>query len=149
MPRATLDSFVEGVLQSQLLGPEQCAEVLRLKAEMPGSRELALELLRRNWLTAYQVNQIFQDHGAALTIGPYVLLERIGEGGMGQVFKAMQKVLNRVVALKVIRKERLGNPKAILRFQREIRAAGQLSHPHIVRAYDRSEERRVGKECRL
>jgi serine/threonine-protein kinase len=58
---------------------------------------------------------------------------------MGQVYKAMQKTLNRVVALKVIRKERLENPKAIRRFQREIRAAGQLSHPHIVRAFDADE----------
>jgi serine/threonine protein kinase len=139
MPRATLDAFTEGVIQSQLLSPEQCEEVVRLKKETPGPRELAQELLRRDWLTAYQVNQIFQDNGPNLIIGPYVLLERVGEGGMGQVFKAMQKVLNRVVALKVIRKERLENPKAIRRFQREIRAAGQLSHPHIVRAYDADE----------
>jgi serine/threonine-protein kinase len=55
---------------------------------------------------------------------------------MGRVFKARQKVLNRVVALKVIRKECLDNPKVNRRFQREILAAGQLSHPHIVRAYD-------------
>jgi serine/threonine-protein kinase len=65
-----------------------------------------------------------------------VLLERIGEGGMGQVYRARQKTLNRVVALKVIRKECLSNPKVTLRFLNEIRAAGQLNHPHIVRAYD-------------
>jgi len=65
-----------------------------------------------------------------------VLLELIGEGGMGQIFKARQRHLGRIVALKVIRKECIDDPKIIARFQREIRASGQLSHPNIVHAYD-------------
>ncbi|MBI3822703.1 MAG: serine/threonine protein kinase [Planctomycetes bacterium] len=133
---ATINNFADAVLQSQLLDAQQCADVQRLQTSIPGMRELAQELLRRDWLTAYQVNQIAQGNGSALKLGPFVLLERIGEGGMGQVFKARQTMLQRVVALKVIRKECLHNPKVIKRFQREIRAAGQLSHPHIVRAYD-------------
>ncbi len=136
MAVATISNFVDRVIQSQLLDEPQCIEVQRLQGSARDTRELAQDLLRRDWLTAYQVNQILVGKGAGLTLGPFVLLERIGEGGMGQVFKARQKVLNRIVALKVIRKECLGNPKVILRFQREIRAAGQLSHPHIVRAYD-------------
>ena len=136
MALATLANFVDGIFQSQILDAEQCDEVRRLQNEVENSRELAQQLLRREWLTAYQVNQIFQGNGAGLTLGPYILLERVGEGGMGQVFKARQKLLNRVVALKVIRKECLNNPRVIQRFQREIRAAGQLSHPHIVRAFD-------------
>ena len=136
MPVATISKFVDGLLQSQLLDAEQSDEVMRLQTSAPDSRSLARELIQREWLTAYQANQIFQGRGGRLTIGPYALLERLGEGGMGQVFKARQKMLNRVVALKVIRKECLDNPRVTMRFQREIRAAGQLSHPHIVRAYD-------------
>ncbi|MBI2804987.1 MAG: protein kinase [Planctomycetes bacterium] len=136
MAAATLAKFVDGLIQSQLLSAEQCEEVRRLQTSVHDARELGQELLRRAWLTAYQINQTFQGKGNALTIGPYVVLERLGEGGMGQIFKARQKILGRIVALKVVRKECLGNPKVILRFQREIRAAGQLSHPHIVRAYD-------------
>src|SRR6266498_5708785 len=131
-----ITSFVASLLQSQLLDPEQRAELLHLQTTAGDARELAQEVLRRDWLTAYQINQIFHGKGNELILGPFVLLERLGEGGMGQVFKARQKILNRVVALKLIRKECLNNPKVILRFQREIRAAGQLSHPHIVRAYD-------------
>jgi serine/threonine protein kinase len=136
MPVATISKFVDGVLRTQLLDAEQRDELQRLQSSFRDTRQLAQELLRRDWLTAYQVNQILQGKGDELILGPFVFLERIGEGGMGQVFKARQKVLNRIVALKVIRKQCLGNPKTILRFLREIRAAAQLSHPHIVRAYD-------------
>src|SRR5262249_23459458 len=67
-------------------------------------RALARELINRNWLSPYQVNQLFQGKGADLVLGSYVLMERLGEGGMGQVFKARHQKMDRVVALKVIRK---------------------------------------------
>ena len=136
MPVGTIPSFVNGVIQSQLLDAGQLEELQRLRPAMRDTRALAQELMRRAWLTPFQVNQILQGKASCLNLGPYILLERIGEGGMGQVFKARQKMLNRVVALKVIRKQCLGNPKVLLRFLREIRTAGQLNHPHIVRAYD-------------
>ena len=87
-------------------------------------------------MTAYQVNQISQGKGGDLVLGSYVLLERLGEGGMGQVFKARHKSMGRIVALKLLKKERLSNPDAIKRFHREIQAAARLSHPNIVMAYD-------------
>ncbi len=67
----------------------------------------------------------------------YTILAKLGQGGMGQVFKAVQIRLDRVVALKVIRKECLSQePKAARRFQREAQAAAQLSHPNIIVVYD-------------
>jgi serine/threonine protein kinase len=67
----------------------------------------------------------------------YTILSQIGQGGMGQVFKATQIRLDRVVALKVIRKECLSQePKAARRFQREAQAAAHLSHPNIIVVYD-------------
>jgi tRNA A-37 threonylcarbamoyl transferase component Bud32 len=68
------------------------------------------------------------------SLGQYDLLEKLGEGGMGQVFKARHRLMNRLFALKVIHKERLDNPAAVDRFQREIRALAQLGHPNIVGA---------------
>src|SRR5262249_48418395 len=73
-------------------------------------------------------------HGAELVVGEYLLLEQLGEGGMGHVFKARHQLMNRVVALKIIRKELLAQGDALQRFQREIRMVAQLNHPHIVRA---------------
>src|SRR6516164_6366078 len=69
-------------------------------------------------------------------VGPYLLLERLGEGVSGRVFKARHERLGHLVALKVIRPERLTNPVAVARFQREVQTAASLSHPNVVRAFD-------------
>jgi serine/threonine protein kinase len=66
----------------------------------------------------------------------YELLEEIGRGGMGIVYKARQLASNRLVALKVIRKDRLTHPEAVRRFRREAQAAARLSHPNIVLVHD-------------
>jgi eukaryotic-like serine/threonine-protein kinase len=99
-------------------------------------RELARAILRRGWLTVFQLNQLLLNHGNDLLIGPYILTERLGEGGMGQVFKARHRSLDRLVALKVIRKETLTNPTTVRRFEREVQTNGRLTHPNVVRAFD-------------
>lgn len=129
-------SLIETLRRLQLLEPVQLGEVARLVPTFPDARALAKELLQRAWLTPYQVNQLLQGRGGDLVLGQYVIQERLGEGGMGQVFKAQQRRLNRVVALKVIRKDRLANPEAVRRFHREVQAVAQLSHPNVVVAYD-------------
>ena len=72
--------------------------------------------------------------------GRYELLERIGEGGMSVVYKAKDKLLNRFVAIKILKPEFIGDHKFIDSFRRESQAAASLSHPNIVNIYD------VGKE---
>jgi serine/threonine-protein kinase len=67
----------------------------------------------------------------------YKILGKLGQGGMGHVFKARQDRLGRTVALKIIRKESISqDPAAVRRFQREARAAAQLQHPNIIVIYD-------------
>jgi CheY-like chemotaxis protein/serine/threonine protein kinase len=70
------------------------------------------------------------------TLAGYQILEELGRGGMGIVYKARHERMNRLVALKVIHKEHLNHPDAIRRFYREIQAAAQLHHPNLVMAYD-------------
>jgi len=67
-------------------------------------------------------------------LGDFVLLDRIGEGGMGTVFRATQKSLNRLVAVKILSPRIAKNAEFIVRFKREAKAAAALSHPNIVRA---------------
>lgn len=136
MPIELAASLLDALRQGRLLDANQLTELVSLLPRFPDARALAKELLQRGWLTAYQINQLFQGKGDELVLGQYLILERIGEGGMGQVFKARQQRMNRLVALKVIRKDRLGSSETVRRFQREVLAAAQLSHPNVVTAYD-------------
>ena len=72
--------------------------------------------------------------------GPYKLIEKVGEGNMGVVYKARHEGLQHVVALKTLSRRRSGDPDAIARFRREMEAVGRLDHPHIVRAIGAGEE---------
>src|SRR5262245_55383291 len=66
----------------------------------------------------------------------YRVLRPLGAGGMGQVFLARHRLMDRMVALKVLQPSLLANPTAIERFRNEVRAAAQLLHPNIVTAFD-------------
>ena len=94
-------------------------------------------LVERGSLTPFQAQRI--ERGEPLVLGNYLLLDRLGEGGMGTVFKARHLRMDRVVALKVLSQRSLEAPDAIKRFQREVHAAARLSHPNIVTAFDADE----------
>jgi serine/threonine-protein kinase len=140
MDITTVAALIEQLARLELLSALQLGEVNRqLRPRIADPQVLAKELLQRGWLTPYQVNQLFSGHGKELVLGQYVLLERLGEGGMGQVFKARHKKLDRVVALKLIKKHLVASADLVARFRREIQAAAQLSHPNIVMAFDADE----------
>jgi serine/threonine-protein kinase len=140
MPITSSVDLVGLLRRHPLLGPDQLSEIAgSLQSQFPEARALARELVRRGWLTPFQINQLMLGRGDSLVLGSYVLLEKLGEGGMGAVYKARNWKLGRVVAVKVIRKERLDSETIVRRFRREIEAAAQLSHPNIVRAFDADE----------
>ncbi len=132
----TSTALIAALRQYGLLEDGQGAEAEQLAGRLPEAKALARELIQRGWLTPFQVNQLFLGRGNELTLKGFQLLERVGEGGMGQVFKARQINFRRIVALKVIRKERLTHPDAVRRFYREIQAAAKLDHPNVVQAFD-------------
>lgn len=73
------------------------------------------------------------------TLGEYTLLEHIGAGGMGQVFKARHRRMDRIVALKILPPQAVSSVESVRRFQREVKAAAKVVHPNIVTAYDAGE----------
>jgi len=72
-------------------------------------------------------------------LGNYVILDKLGQGGMGMVLKAEHRRMERIVALKMLSAAVTKTPEALARFQREVKAAAKLEHPNIVTAYDADE----------
>jgi serine/threonine protein kinase/WD40 repeat protein len=134
MSQATL---LERLRSSEILAADKLDDLARLpEAQEADPRALAKVLLKRGWLTRFQINQVASGRGKELLVGSYLLLDRLGEGGMGQVFKAQHRHMGRTVALKLMRPEKLGSPQAVARFYQEVQAAARLTHPNIVIAFD-------------
>jgi tRNA A-37 threonylcarbamoyl transferase component Bud32 len=126
--------LVDALRQFRLLEPAQLSTLASLRFSEP--KALAKVLLQRKWLTAYQAALLIQGKAQELQLGSYVLLDRLGEGGMGQVFKARNWKIGQAVALKIIRKEFVSDTEIVGRFYREVQVTSQLNHPNVIRAYD-------------
>jgi serine/threonine protein kinase len=123
--------------ESRLLDAGQVDQLTRsVQQEFLEPEALAKELVRRGWLTPFQIRQLTQGRTADLFLGDYVILEAVGEGAMGRVFRARHKRLGHIVALKVIRSERRADAKALHRFRREVKAAARFDHPNLITATD-------------
>jgi len=87
-------------------------------------------------ITAFQAGELRNKRVADLAMANYLILDRLGEGGMGTVFRARHKRMRRIVALKVLNPEIQENPDHLQRFQREIETLARLNHPGVIQAYD-------------
>jgi serine/threonine-protein kinase len=119
-----------------VLLPGRRGDLERLRPRFPSGEALATELARRGWLTPLQARWLARGHGRRLVVGQYTLLDRAGQGGMGDVFLAVHRRLGRRAALKVVRPDRAALPGFRERFLREVRALGRLDHENVVHAYD-------------
>ncbi len=138
----SLDQFTQQLADSGLMSSDEIASVvagLRASSKPPDGEELARQLVRQKKLTAYQAQEIYSRRGKSLVLGNYVILDKLGQGGMGLVLKAEHRRMERVVALKVLSPKVVRTPEALRRFQREVKAAARLTHPNIVVAHDADE----------
>ena len=99
-------------------------------------RECTDELVNDGLITLFQAEQFLLGKWRGFTIGKYKLLERIGVGGMGQVFLCEHMFLKRRVALKVLPPAKAEQGSALGRFYREARASAALQHANVVRTHD-------------
>src|SRR4051794_6079678 len=136
--------FWQAAVQSGLIdaeGLKACWEAVPPEKRVAEhvDRRLARQAVQARLITLWQAQQLLSGRSTGFKIDRYVLLEMIGQGGMGRVYLARDSRLNRQVALKILSPERMNNPRAIARFQREARVGAQLQHEHLVRIYDEGE----------
>ena len=127
--------FAQNLAHSGLLDP----------AEVPPAADgaaAARKLVEAGKLTAFQADAILGQRFEELRIGNYEVLDKLGAGGMGAVYKARHRRMKRVVALKVLSRDARSGTLAE-RFQREVETLARLAHPNIVMAYD-ADEAEVG-----
>ncbi len=133
----TLEAFQELLRTGNLLSLEELAGILAemTHLEFAATTDFARWLVERKWITRWQAQMMLAGSNRFF-LGKYKLLERIGAGGMGTVFKAQQQGLGRFVALKVMAEALVGDESSVARFHREIRSAAALEHPNIVTTFD-------------
>jgi serine/threonine-protein kinase len=134
-------ALLEGIRQHRLLEEDQFEQLCReLAGQMEDPRLLAEELVRHELLTSYQAGRLLSGDGAELSLGQHVILDRLGEGGMGMVLKARHRLLRRIDAIKIIRPDCLTSRQAVERFFREAQAVAELRHPNIIQSYDANKD---------
>jgi len=134
------------IRSSGVIGDRQLAEIRSkvLQGDYPlDSVELAERLVQDNVLTSFQARRILSNRPQGLVVGRYIILDRIGSGSMGRVYKAHHAMMDRVVALKIIAPEIASNERVVARFQREMKLVGRLDHPNVVRAFDADQIHKV------
>ena len=98
----TAVTLFDWLVQNQFLDSNQALVLQPLVPSYADAQTFARDLLQRDWLTPFQANQILTGKGDQLILWPYLLMQRIGEGSMGPVYKACNTRLHRICAIKTI-----------------------------------------------
>jgi len=134
--RVDRQTFLSFLVRSELVSPRQLDELLPKLPESNRGRVLARALVELGVLTRFQAERILAGRTAGFHLGQYRILDQVGKGGMGRVYKAEHLTMGRIVALKVLAPDLTQSERARELFRREVQAAARLVHPNIVTAYD-------------
>lgn len=140
MPAVTIP-FAESLFRSQLLTEAQQARVQELLQRLGSDdeefpRKLAARLVADGWLTKFQAEQLLAGRFRELRIGPYVLTDLVGVGGMGSVFAAIDTRNQAPVAVKLLSRDFKHDAGMRARFRLEAKAGMKVDHPNLVRIFD-------------
>ncbi|MCE9603303.1 MAG: SUMF1/EgtB/PvdO family nonheme iron enzyme [Planctomycetia bacterium] len=142
----SVDQFGKSLVASGLMTAE---EVKALWAEIPASERpkdadaFSALLVKQERLSTFQSQELLSGSNRPLVLGDYLLLGKIGAGGMGEVFKAHHRRMKRLAAIKLLPASLTKDEGAVKRFEREVQAAAKLSHPNIVQTHDAGVQRGV------
>jgi serine/threonine protein kinase len=137
-PRIDAREFLEHVVASGLMDREELNRALDGFTDPDDTKKIARHLVNAGKLTKFQARKLLGGRTDGFILGQYRILEELGRGGMGHVYKAVHQTMGRFVALKILAPQLTQTEKARDLFHREVRAAAKLHHPNIVTAYDAS-----------
>jgi eukaryotic-like serine/threonine-protein kinase len=131
--------FLSTLEQSGIItesGLQEVRDTLAEDSQLLDSSALARRLVEQGRLTEFQAHRLLVGNASSLVFGRYLLIDRIGIGAMGRVFKARHQLMDRLVALKVVLPICASSKHSVSRFFREMKIVGVLDHPNVVRAFD-------------
>ncbi|MGA2035334.1 MAG: protein kinase, partial [Thermoguttaceae bacterium] len=127
-------ALASGLLTEQQIEEARAAASQGAGSAAPDEQRVADCLVELGLLNPWQAKQLL-DGRTKFNLGPYRIIDSIGQGGMGQVFKAEHELMGRVVAVKVLPRDK-STPDSIANFTREIQSLAKLDHRKLVRALD-------------
>jgi serine/threonine-protein kinase len=133
------ERFFHALVQSGLFHEAELIEVReRFGADVDPDdcSELCARLVREGVLTEFQAERLAIGRYQGLVCGRYAVLDRIGGGAMGLVYKARHRLMDRIVALKMVSTQPKKMQESVARFFGEMKIVGRLDHPNVVRAFD-------------
>lgn len=136
----SLTEFVSRLRESRLLSEHEMESLTNSVTGESSSASLGSKLVEARKLTSFQATVLLEGDNDPLTLGEYVIQDRVGRGGMGTVYRAVHRRMKRVVAVKVLRQDIPHTDILLKRFLREVEVAAKLRHPNIVTAYDAGEQ---------
>ncbi|HYF50846.1 MAG TPA: serine/threonine-protein kinase [Planctomycetota bacterium] len=139
-PAAEHNSFGKVAIKLGYITEGQLEEAMKVQATAAKAglrKRLGEILIKKGYLTPEQFQEVLKSQTVkSKRIGAYELISKLGEGGMGSVFKARQVFMDRVIALKILSPKMAKNKDFRERFVREARAVAKLNHPNIVAGID-------------
>ncbi len=130
------ETFVQRLLDSGILTEQKLSTVEQKKIHHQNVESFIQDLIESKLLTKFQAEQIIAGKGESLAFGKYIIQEKLGAGGMGQVYKAFHPEVAKLVAIKVILPQGQFDTESIKRFEREVKASEKLVHPNIIAVLD-------------
>ena len=140
----SLQDYAQRLVDSTLLSVEEVKQFVRQLPDRHADDAvdvLASALKAAGRLTSFQDRRVREGHIKGLVLGSYLVLDAIGQGANGIVFRARHRRMTRTVALKMMPPAMLQNETAAKRFHREVEAMSRVSHPNIVTAFDAGEDK--------
>lgn len=138
-PSIDRQTFLTYLRQSGLLDEGQLTAVANNHTDVTRGKVMARLLVQDGLLTRYQAERLLCGQTSGLVFRKYRILDLIGKGGIGRVYKAEHRAMKRIVALKVLTNTTLNTDRAIELFRHEAKAIAVLKHPNIVEAFDADE----------